>query len=98
MERAVENAGYDPGGEMIVFEIQAPPLPEVQLASLRAAFPGWHIVLARFGNDRWFEASRATSAGPGTCVLVTGTARQMRQALNTEGRAAGPAAPPAVPS
>jgi hypothetical protein len=97
MEWAAENAGYGSGGKMIVSEIQAPPLPEVQLASLRIAFPAWHIVLARFGSDQWFEASRATSAEPGTCALVTGTARQMRQALNTEGRVGGPAAPAAMP-
>jgi hypothetical protein len=39
MERAMENAGYGPGGKMIVSQIQALPLPEVRFASLRVAFP-----------------------------------------------------------
>jgi hypothetical protein len=96
MERAADNAGYSHGGNMIVFDIQAPPLPEMQLASLRAAFPAWHIVLARFGSDQWFEASRAASAGPGTCALVAGTARQMWLALKIVVPAAGDAAPAVI--
>jgi hypothetical protein len=71
-------------------EVPPPPLA-VQLDALRAAFPGWDIVVARFGTDRWFEASRPGYHGSGPCVLVVATSMDMWRALRAAHDADRPA-------
>jgi hypothetical protein len=72
---------------MIPVSIPVPPPMEAQLASLRVAFPGWEIIISRRGIHQWFEASRPWHE-PGTCVVVTSSARRMWLALN-EAQVAG---------
>jgi hypothetical protein len=67
---------------VITYEILAAPPLLVQLHALRAAFPGWDIMVAGFGAERWFEASRSGYTGPGPCTLVAGTVPDMRRALS----------------
>ncbi len=68
-----------------------PPMEEAELASLRVAFPGWEIIISRRGIRQWFEASRPWWRGPGTCVIVTGSARRMWRALKAAQSTGGPA-------
>lgn len=88
MKRAADNAGYGPGSSMIVFEVQAPPPVAVQLASLRAAFPAWHIDLGRqrARGHIWAAVGRK-AGGPACRSVVASGADELHELIIADYRA-----------